>query len=221
MRPQLSALGKINPEIRAVSENIKKAKEDINKLNAYRADLEEASKKFSEANLKVKSRDEVSFILEYIAYVASETGVKIDQMPTEYLTDGALLCFLREQDWANTLAIAHHAHFDGAILAWRAGIRPKFWGCTLSMARALYPHESASLGKLAEHLGLPHAAVVNGIAPQEGEATINVELEGGMDEISKIRLPAMLSIQTGINEPRYVSIMGMGLKLTNAQWKRI
>lgn len=62
---------------------------------------------------------------------------------------------------------------------------------------------------LAEHLGLPHAAVVNGIEPQEGEATIKVELEGGMDEISKIRLPALLSIQTGINEPRYVSIMGL------------
>ena len=62
---------------------------------------------------------------------------------------------------------------------------------------------------LAEHLGLPHAAVVNGIEPQGEEATIKVELEGGMDEISKIRFPALLSIQTGINEPRYVSIMGL------------
>ncbi len=62
---------------------------------------------------------------------------------------------------------------------------------------------------LAEHLELAHAAVVNGIEPQEGEATIKVELEGGMDEVSKIRLPALMSIQTGINEPRYVSIMGL------------
>ena len=30
-----------------------------------------------------------------------------------------------------------------------------------------------------------------------------------MDEVSKITLPALLSIQTGINEPRYVSIMGI------------
>jgi electron transfer flavoprotein beta subunit len=62
---------------------------------------------------------------------------------------------------------------------------------------------------LAEHLGLAHAAVVNGIEPNGNEATINVELEGGIDEVSKIRLPALLSIQTGINEPRYVSIMGI------------
>lgn len=62
---------------------------------------------------------------------------------------------------------------------------------------------------LAEHLGLAHAAVVTGVDPAGDEATIRVELEGGIDEISKIRLPALLSIQTGINEPRYVSIMGI------------
>ncbi len=62
---------------------------------------------------------------------------------------------------------------------------------------------------LAEHLGLSHAAVVTGVEPEGDEATIRVELEGGMDEVSKIKLPALLSIQTGINEPRYVSIMGI------------
>jgi electron transfer flavoprotein beta subunit len=62
---------------------------------------------------------------------------------------------------------------------------------------------------LAEHLGLAYSAVVVGIEPQGGEATIRVELEGGIDEVSKISLPAVLSIQTGINEPRYVSIMGI------------
>lgn len=62
---------------------------------------------------------------------------------------------------------------------------------------------------LAEHLGLAHAAVVNSVEPEGNEATIKVELEGGLDEVSKITLPALLSIQTGINEPRYVSIMGI------------
>lgn len=62
---------------------------------------------------------------------------------------------------------------------------------------------------LAEHLGVAHAAVVTGVEPEGNVATIKVELEGGMDGISKIRFPALLSIQTGINEPRYVSIMGI------------
>ena len=62
---------------------------------------------------------------------------------------------------------------------------------------------------VAEELGLAHAAVVNGVSLENGEATIQVELEGGTNEVSRIRLPALLSIQTGINEPRYVSIMGI------------
>jgi electron transfer flavoprotein beta subunit len=62
---------------------------------------------------------------------------------------------------------------------------------------------------LAEHLGIAHSAVVIGIETGNGGATIKVELEGGINEVVKIRLPALLTIQTGINEPRYVSIMGI------------
>ena len=70
-------------------------------------------------------------------------------------------------------------------------------------------NEGAVGTMLAEHLGLAHSVVVVGIEPEGDEATIRVELEGGIDEVSKISLPAVLSIQTGINEPRYVSIMGI------------
>jgi electron transfer flavoprotein beta subunit len=67
-----------------------------------------------------------------------------------------------------------------------------------------------SVGTMAaELLDLAHAAVVTGIAPEGDGATVRVELEGGMEEVSRIKLPALLSIQTGINEPRYVSIMGI------------
>jgi electron transfer flavoprotein beta subunit len=62
---------------------------------------------------------------------------------------------------------------------------------------------------LAEHLGLAHASVVTSVELEGNEATIQVELNAGMKEVLKIRLPALLGIQTGINEPRYVSIMGI------------
>ncbi len=62
---------------------------------------------------------------------------------------------------------------------------------------------------LGEHLGLAHAAVTNGIEAEEASATVRVELEGGIDEVSTVQFPALLTIQTGINEPRYVSIMGI------------
>ncbi len=62
---------------------------------------------------------------------------------------------------------------------------------------------------LAEHLGMAHAAVVTGIEPEAGGVKVRVELEGGTDEVARVSFPAVLSIQTGINEPRYVSIMGI------------
>jgi len=62
---------------------------------------------------------------------------------------------------------------------------------------------------LAAHLGLPHSAVVNRVEVEGKGAKIKIELEGGTEEVAQIALPALLTIQTGINEPRYVSIMGI------------
>jgi len=63
---------------------------------------------------------------------------------------------------------------------------------------------------LAGLLSLPHAAVVNQIENIEGKtARVHRELEGGLEEVLDIDLPAVLTIQSGINEPRYVSIMGI------------
>ena len=62
---------------------------------------------------------------------------------------------------------------------------------------------------LAELLGIPHSTMVKKIEFANGVARVNRELEGGLEEIIEIKLPTALTIQTGINEPRYVSIMGI------------
>ena len=62
---------------------------------------------------------------------------------------------------------------------------------------------------LAEMLGINHATMVKKLALSDNVARINRELEGGLEEIVDVKLPAVLTIQTGINEPRYVSIMGI------------
>jgi len=62
---------------------------------------------------------------------------------------------------------------------------------------------------LAELLGILHATMVKKIELATETAKINRELEGGLEETLEIKLPAVLTIQTGINEPRYVSIMGI------------
>jgi electron transfer flavoprotein beta subunit len=47
------------------------------------------------------------------------------------------------------------------------------------------------------------------IEPGEGKLKIGREIEGGNQEVNEIELPCVLSIQTGINEPRYVGIRGI------------
>jgi electron transfer flavoprotein beta subunit len=65
-------------------------------------------------------------------------------------------------------------------------------------------------GMLAALLDCPFAALVNGIEVLEGgKLKISREIEGGNKEISEIDLPCVLSIQTGINEPRYVGMRGI------------
>lgn len=59
---------------------------------------------------------------------------------------------------------------------------------------------------LAQRLGLPHAAIVNRIEIAGGRAVVKRELEGGLEEVVELKLPAVLTIQTGINEPKYVSL---------------
>jgi len=62
---------------------------------------------------------------------------------------------------------------------------------------------------MAEMLGVPHVSIVNRIEVQEKKIKAHRELEGGLEEVVEVDLPALLTIQTGINEPRYVSIMGI------------
>ncbi len=62
---------------------------------------------------------------------------------------------------------------------------------------------------LAEMLGLPHAAIVTNIEINGDKAKIRRELEGGIDEVTELKLPAVLTVQTGINEPKYVSLSAL------------
>lgn len=63
---------------------------------------------------------------------------------------------------------------------------------------------------IAGHLGWPHAWLVMGVEVEDGgTAKVKREMESGLNEISRIRLPAVLEIQAGINHPRYASLKGI------------
>jgi electron transfer flavoprotein beta subunit len=65
-------------------------------------------------------------------------------------------------------------------------------------------------GMLAAMLDWPYASLVNRIdVLDDGKINVGREIEGGNQEMNEITLPCVLSIQTGINEPRYVGIRGI------------
>jgi electron transfer flavoprotein beta subunit len=65
-------------------------------------------------------------------------------------------------------------------------------------------------GMLASMLDYPFASLVNSIeVVDSGKLKIGREIAGGNQEMSEVDLPCVLSIQTGINEPRYVGMRGI------------
>ena len=59
---------------------------------------------------------------------------------------------------------------------------------------------------LAALLDMPSVAVVTKIELGDGKSTVNRELEGGLVDVVEVDTPAVLTIQTGINEPRYATL---------------
>jgi electron transfer flavoprotein alpha/beta subunit len=60
---------------------------------------------------------------------------------------------------------------------------------------------------LAELVGLPRVAVVTRLEwDGSGPARVDRELEGGLVDVVEVETPALLTIQTGINQPRYANL---------------
>jgi electron transfer flavoprotein beta subunit len=100
---------------------------------------------------------------------------------------------------------------DGSVTAalLAAAVKPLPRGLVLTGVQSDDLNQGIVGGLLAEHLALPHASVVDSLEVEDGSVKLSIELEGGQEELCRVPLPALLTIQTGINEPRYVSIMGI------------
>jgi electron transfer flavoprotein beta subunit len=62
---------------------------------------------------------------------------------------------------------------------------------------------------LAEILGLPHATLIMQVEKQDGTIRVKRELEDGWFQHVEMPLPALLTIQSGINKLRYATLMGI------------
>jgi len=78
-------------------------------------------------------------------------GVKVNDNPADWYSGNDVHTFLNSLDYSDKAILCHNTVFDGAILSWHYGIKPKFWLDTLSMAR---PNYSVTVGGSLRNLSL-------------------------------------------------------------------
>ena len=101
-------------------------------------------------------------------------GVKVNDGPVDTYTGSDPGKFLRSLDYSDKAILCHNTLFDGAILSWKFGIKPKLWLDTLSMARPL--HQSTvggSLKALAQfyQLGVKGEEVIQALGKRRNDFT--------------------------------------------------
>jgi DNA polymerase I-like protein with 3'-5' exonuclease and polymerase domains len=101
-------------------------------------------------------------------------GVKVNNDATDWYSGDHVGRFLNSLDYRDKAILCHNTAFDGAILSWHYGIKPRLWLDTLSMAR---PHHNitvgGSLAKLTAHykLGRKGTEVTNAIGKRRADFT--------------------------------------------------
>lgn len=101
-------------------------------------------------------------------------GIKINDYPTDWYSGSDPGRFLKQLDYSTMAILCHNTVFDGAILSWHFGIKPKLWLDTLSMARPLHNISvGGSLKALATYykLGEKGDEVVNAIGKRRADFT--------------------------------------------------
>lgn len=91
-------------------------------------------------------------------------GVKKNNGPVKWVPNPLISGVLEAIDFSDAAILCHNTAFDGAILSWRYGVRPKLWLDTLSMARPLHNVTvGGSLKALAQYykLGVKGDEVIN------------------------------------------------------------
>ena len=152
-----------------------------------------------------------SFSLEAAVQIHEQAGdgeVVAVTVGDEEAEDGLLSALAKGADrgvriWDESLAGADPLAV-ARVLA--AAIEPESPNLILCGVQSSDAVNSATGVALAGYLGMPHVAVVKKIELSDGAATVERELEGGLVELLRVRLPALLTIQTGINEPRYATL---------------
>lgn len=103
-------------------------------------------------------------------------GIKRNDDPVKLVTGthDEINTFLNDFDFSKSAILCHNAAFDGAILSWHFGIRPKLWIDTLSMSRPKHKLTvGGSLKKLADHyqIGVKGTEVIQALGKRRKDFT--------------------------------------------------
>jgi electron transfer flavoprotein beta subunit len=96
----------------------------------------------------------------------------------------------------------------GTAWALAAAIRPLAADLILTGQQGVGGDNGQIPGLLAEILDLPQVTMAVKVEIGEGKATVEREIEGA-HEVWEASLPAVISAQKGLNEPRYASLKGI------------
>ncbi len=105
--------------------------------------------------------------------------------------------------WSEALTGADPITVARALAEVVRGESPDLVLCGVQSSDAV---QAATGTALAEVLDLPRVAVVTRVELGSDSATVHRELEGGLLDVVEVDTPAVLTIQTGINEPRYATL---------------
>jgi electron transfer flavoprotein beta subunit len=139
---------------------------------------------------------------------AGEGEVVVATVGDEEAEAGLLRCLAMGADrglrvWDDALASADALAVARVLAAVVEREAPDLVLCGVQSSDAV---NSATGIALAGLLGMAHVAVVKGIERDGAALVVERELEGGLVEVLRIGLPALLTVQTGINEPRYANL---------------
>jgi electron transfer flavoprotein beta subunit len=127
------------------------------------------------------------------AQTALRSGLAMGADSAVHVKDAAL-------DGADTLGVAR------ALAAAIKGLAP--YDLVLTGQQGVGGDNSQIPGLLGELLDLPQVTLAVKLEVQDGKATVEREIEGA-HETWETSLPAVISAQKGLNEPRYASLKGI------------
>jgi electron transfer flavoprotein beta subunit len=140
---------------------------------------------------------------------AGDCEVVLVSVGGEQVSEGMLSCLAMGADRAIHVAVDDEADALDSIAVARllaAVIGPESPDIVLSGVQSSDFASAATGTALAGVLGLAHVAVVRAVRLDDRVLEVDRELEGGLVERLRVGLPAALTVQTGINEPRYATL---------------